>query len=58
MPIYIKRSCVACSKGYRVWCWEPPLARLHICCARCRAALDKGYELGMRAANPMVRMRI
>lgn len=47
----IKRSCVACGRAYWVWFWEQPTKRLHICCKKCRTALQKGYDLGLRASR-------
>lgn len=47
-----RKTCVACDSGYWVWWWEKAdttlgKLKMHICCQRCRKALDKGYRLGL-----------
>jgi transcription elongation factor Elf1 len=51
--LYVKKTCVACDRSYKVFAWQrvEDVINLHICCERCRTALEKGYELGLRASG-------
>lgn len=47
----VSKTCVACDSWYVVWWFQDPVKNLHICCERCRTALSKGYELGLKASG-------
>jgi hypothetical protein len=52
VSLWVLRHCVACDGEYRVWWYQAGDHRwLHVCCMRCRRALDKGYDLGLRASG-------